>query len=158
MAGEVAENFADWKMFGDFDEPPFVNVAIVDPHSGSPVIQLLFETAEPTTLGTGARAACAVFIHGQQALAQSLASQMVRYVATLKQLDPEEIRQLSVTSYVYFAYESNMSIAHLKKRVPSAHRLGPAVLYGWQRTFGVDAPTSADRQPESLSRPIRMTM
>jgi gamma-glutamylcyclotransferase len=136
---QLVERFDNLRMLADFADPPLVNVALIDPGSKSPVIQLLFESEEPSQRGLRYRGAAAIFLYGQQALARSLKQQFESYSSTLVRMTATDVRELA-RSYIYFAYGSNISQRQMLERCPDAHKLGVAILYGWVRTFHVPAP------------------
>ncbi|MFI1163022.1 gamma-glutamylcyclotransferase family protein [Streptomyces sp. NPDC020801] len=127
------------RVFAERGDSPLVNVAVIDAHGPSPVIQLLFEANEIVAGGPRHRGSAAVFLHGHSPLAVSLQSQFEDHVRSLQRMTADEVRGLS-SPPLYFAYGSNISSRQMRDRCPSAQRIGIAHLYGWRRSFCVPAP------------------
>jgi len=127
------------RVFAERGESPLVNVAVIDAHGPSPVIQLLFEANEIVAGGPRHRGSAAVFLHGHSSLAVSLQTQFEDHVRNLQRMTADEVRGLS-SPPLYFAYGSNISSRQMRDRCPSMRRIGVAHLYGWRRSFCVPAP------------------
>jgi hypothetical protein len=128
------------QVWGDFSEPPLVNVAVVDPaNQERAMVQLLFESHEFVITKDRFKAATAIFLYGRRDIAASIERQFVQRLNELERLYPSDVRRMGAT-FQYFAYGSNLSSRHMRKRCPSAELVGTAVLYGWRFAFNVDAP------------------
>jgi len=146
-AEEWAEKFADLmdkfpdnlRVFSDYDSVELANTALIDPDGPNPIVQLLFETEGSGLKSASLDASVAVFIYGRRDLARNLKARFLSRIHESERLLPSEMRDLGVDT-LYFTYGSNVSFDQMKKRCPSAQKLGLGILYGWEVAFGVEAP------------------
>jgi hypothetical protein len=127
-----------------FDNAPFSDIGLTDPHGYEPIIYLLIETRLPSSSGIVTRPAGAVFIERNQHLAAELGRQFVARADGLRDLSWQDVRDLSRT-YTYFAWGVHMASQRMHVDVPDARLRGTAVLRGWRRNITAMLAGPADR-------------
>ena len=130
---EMLEEFPHrFDMRADLDGTFYNDVILVDPHGNDPVVSFLFEKRKLRKRRLVDEPVAALVITNAPTLAINLAEHLDKRSKEILQLDSQDVRDLA-SKYTYFAWGVHMALSKMQSDVPEAHKLGKAILYGWQR-------------------------
>ncbi|MDQ4025168.1 MAG: gamma-glutamylcyclotransferase, partial [Actinomycetota bacterium] len=146
-ASRYAELADDWqgrvRVYEDFQDETSLTIAVMDPDTDHPIVEILSETLVKNRDGGRFWTAAALFVHDNPQLAQSLKLQHIERAKRLelenRRMTPLRIKILGY-DYLYLAYGLDLDEREMRLRAPGSTLVGWATLKDWKRDYWVPIP------------------